>query len=83
MAIVLIKFNGGNVPVVTGDIPFDDGTPISNPTATGFVTNQAFIVAAGPYCFGLNSAISHKPLWQVVQAVDGEETEITFLRTTP
>jgi len=83
MATVLIRFDGGKVPVVTGDIPPDDRTPISDPTQTGFVTNQAFIVAEGEYCFGLESAVSYTPLWQVVQAIDGEQAEITFRQTPP
>jgi len=83
MAAVLIRFDGGTVPVVTGDIPPDDQTPISNPTQTGFVTNQAFIVAEGEYCFGLQSTTPYTPLWQVVQAIDGEQAEITFRRTPP
>jgi hypothetical protein len=83
MATILISFDGGNVPVVTGDIPPDDQTPISAPAPTGFVTNQAFIVAEGAYCFGLETAMSYTPLWQVVQAVDGEQAPITFRRTPP
>jgi len=83
MATVMIKFDAGNVPIVTGDVPPDDHTPISNPTPTSFVTNKAFIVVEGVYCYGLKTAISHIPLWQVVQAVDGEQSEITFRRTQP
>jgi hypothetical protein len=83
MATVMIRFDGGGVPVITGDIPPNDHTPISNPTQTGFVTNKAFIVAEGEYCFGLESTISHAPLWQVVQAIDGEQAEVTFKRTRP
>jgi hypothetical protein len=83
MATVLISFNGGIVPIVTGDIPPDDHTPISNPTQTGFVTNQAFIVTEGVYCFGLGTPISYEPLWQVVQAVDGEQAEISFQHNPP
>jgi hypothetical protein len=78
MAIVRVNFDAGNVPVVTGDIPPDDQTPIIDPTPTGFTTNQAFIVAEGIYCFGLQSAVPHTPLWQLVQAVDGEQAEIAF-----
>ena len=83
MATVLVKFNGGNVPVVTGAIPPNESTPISNPDPTGFMTNQAFIVAEGQYCFGLDTTASYTPLWQVVQAVDGPQTEITFRRKSP
>jgi len=83
MAIVLVKFDRNNIPVVTGDIPPNAQTPISDPTRTGFVTNQAFIVAEGEYCYGLQSSVAYTPLWQLVQAVDGEQTEITFRRTTP
>lgn len=80
MAIVRISFDGGNVPVVTGDAPFDDRTPITDPVFTGFATNQPFIVAEGLYCFGIQTPIPHTPLWQVVQAIDGEETDIAFRR---
>jgi len=78
MATVRISFDGGNVPIVTGDIPPDDQTPIVDPTSTGFTTNQPFVVAEGVYCFGLETAEPHTPLWQVVQAVDGEQAEIAF-----
>ena len=81
MATVLIRFDGGDVPVITGDIPPSAQTPISEPTQTGFVTNNAFIVAEGEYCFGLESAVSHTPLWHLVQAVDGQQAEISFKQT--
>jgi hypothetical protein len=81
MAIVLVKFDIDNIAIVTGDIPPDEQTPISNPTQTGFVTNQPFIVAAGDYCYGLQSAVAYAPLWKLVQAVDGEQTEIAFHRS--
>jgi hypothetical protein len=80
MAIVRISFDGGNVPIVTGDVPPDDQTPIVAPVATGFATNQAFIVAEGFYCFSLQTALPYTPLWQVVQAIDGEQSEISFQR---
>jgi hypothetical protein len=78
MAIVRISFDGGNVPIVTGDVPADDQTPIVNPVPTGFAANQPFIVAEGLYCFGLQTATPYAPLWQVIQAIDGEQTEISF-----
>ena len=78
MATVRITFNAGNVPIVTGDVPPDPQTLIADPMQTGFSTNQAFIVAEGVYCFGLDTPIAHTPLWQVVQAVDGEQAEIAF-----
>jgi hypothetical protein len=78
MATVRVSFDGGNLPIVTGDAPPDDQTPIVNPTPTGFTTNQAFIVEEGVYCFGLQSAVPYTPLWQVVQAVDGEQAEVVF-----
>jgi hypothetical protein len=78
MAIIRISFDGGNVPIVTGDAPADDQFPIIDPTPTGFTTNRAFIVAEGVYCFGLQSTIPYTPLWHVVQAVDGEQAEIAF-----
>jgi hypothetical protein len=83
MATVLVRFNGGNVPIVTGDMPNDDNTPISNPTQTGFVTNKPFIVAAGPYCFGLRGLSGYAPLWQIVEAVNGQQVEIDFRHNLP
>lgn len=83
MAIVRIGFDGGSVPVVTGAIPRNDDTPISNPTQTGFQTNQALIVEQGEYCFGLETPVPYTPLWQTVQAVDGVPSEITFRRKAP
>jgi hypothetical protein len=82
MATVLVRFDGGDVPVVTGGVPPDDKTRIEFPTATGFVTNQAFIVDAGEYCFGLETTRNYMPPWKVVQAIDGEQTTVTF-RTIP
>ena len=78
MATILIRFDGGSVPVVMGDLPDSDQTPISNPTPTAFSTNQPFIVQEGVYCFGLKTMQRYSPLWQVVQAVDGEQTDIAF-----
>ncbi len=78
MATVRISFDGGNVPIVIGDMPADDQTPIADPTPTGFTTNRPFIVVEGMYCFGLETAQPYSPLWQVVQVVDGEATDITF-----
>jgi hypothetical protein len=83
MATVLIRFDGGNVPVITGDIPPNPQTPINPPTPTGFVTNKAFIVDEGNYCFGLATTIRHTPLWALVQAVDGQQADIAFRRTRP
>ncbi len=82
MATVLVKFDFDKVPVVTGDMPSDAQTPISNPMQTGFVTNEAFIVPEGVYCFGLQSADTYAPLWQVVQASDDEQSVVTFRRLT-
>jgi|1186.fasta_scaffold1049734_2 hypothetical protein len=78
MAIVHVSFDGGSVPIVIGDVPPDDQTPITDPVPTGFTTNQPFIVAEGLYCFGLQTAARHTPLWQLVQAIDGEPAEISF-----
>jgi len=80
VATVLIHFDTPGVPIVTGELPTDPQTPIQNPVATGFVTNQAFIVPAGTYCYGLQTDAAVTPLWQVVQAVDGEQTEASFRR---
>ena len=82
MAIVLIRFNGGDVSIVTGAMPLDKDTPISSATPTGFETNKAFMVDEGEHCFGLDTPIAHTPLWQVVQAVDGVPAEISFQRKT-
>lgn len=78
MATVLIRFNGGAVPVVSGAIPPSPDTPISNPAQTGFKTNQRFIVDEDVYCFGLDTSLTYTPLWQTVQAVEGVPAEITF-----
>jgi hypothetical protein len=78
MAIVRVSFDGGNVPIVTGDVPPDDQTQITDPVPTGFMANQPFIVAEGLYCFGLQTAVPYTPLWQLVQAIDGEPVEISF-----
>jgi hypothetical protein len=78
MAIVRVSFDGGDVPVITGDIPPNAETPIAEPTSTGYRTHRSFIVAEGMYCFGLETAQPYSPLWQVVQAVDGEQTDIAF-----
>lgn len=78
MATVRISFDGGNVPIVTGDMPADAQTPLAEPTQTGFTTNQSFIVVEGVYCFGLQTSHPYHPLWQVVQAVDGEPADIAF-----
>ena len=78
MATVLVRFDGGNVPIVSEDIPRDDKTPIENAVLTGFVTNTAFIVAEGVYCLGLDIVTPYVPLWQLVQAIDGERAEINF-----
>jgi hypothetical protein len=78
MAIVHVSFDGGNVPIVTGDVPPDDQIPITDPIPTGFTTDQPFFVAEGLYCFGLQTAVPHTPLWQLVQAIDGEQAEISF-----
>jgi hypothetical protein len=83
MAIVRVRFDGGNVPVVRGAIPPDANTPISNPTQTGFTTNQGIIVAEDEYCFGLDTSIPYTPLWQTVQAVDGVPAVITFRKKGP
>ena len=78
MATVRVSFDAGNVPIVTGDVPPDQHTPIVNPTLTGFTTNQAFMVREGIYCFGLQTPVPYAPLWQLVQAVDDEQAEIVF-----
>jgi hypothetical protein len=83
MATVTIRFDAGNVPVVTGAIPPDAQTAISGPTATGFLTNQSFIVVEGVYCFGLTTSVPYTPLWRVVQAIDGVPADITFRRASP
>jgi hypothetical protein len=81
MATVRISFDGGNVPIVTGDLPADDQTPIAVPVETGFTTNHPFIVAEGLYCYGLRTAQPHRPLWRVVQAVDGQPNEASFRKS--
>jgi hypothetical protein len=78
MAVVRVRFDGGNVPVITGDIPPNAETPIADPTSTGYTTNRTFMLPEGMYCFGLETPHPYSPLWRVVQTVDGEETDITF-----
>ena len=78
MATICISFDGGSVPIVMGDMPANEQTPISNPTPTKFTTNRPFIVLEGVYCFGLQTTQPYAPLWQLVQAVDGEQTDIAF-----
>ena len=80
MATVLIKFDGGNVPILTGDIPADTDTPISEPVPTVFVTNRPFITAEGANCFALQTSIPYTPLWQVVRVSDGEQIVASFRR---
>ena len=78
MATVLVKFNGGDVPVVTGEEPPQPTVPIENPTPTGALTNNAFVFAAGTHCFGLETAIPHKPLFHLVDVIDGMENKLAF-----
>jgi hypothetical protein len=78
MATVLVKFDGGDVSVVTGEEPPQPTVPIENPTPTGALTNEAFVFAAGVHCFGLETAIPHEPLFQVVNVVDGKENKLEF-----
>jgi hypothetical protein len=78
VATVRITFDGGDVAVVLGDMPGDELTPIADPTPTGFTTNHPFIVVEGMYCFGLETAQRYSPLWQLVQAVDGVQSDIAF-----
>ena len=80
MATVLVRFDGGDVPIVTGDVPPSPDTPITSPQPTGFTTNQAFATAEGVYCFGLQTTQHYAPLWQTVQAVNGEQKVIAFRR---
>jgi hypothetical protein len=82
MATIRISFDGGSVPVVMGDMPDSDQLPISSPTPTAFTTNHPFIVQEGLYCFGLQTTQPHTPLWKVVQAVDGEQSDIAFRKLT-
>ena len=82
MAIVLVRFDGGNVPVVTGDIPPDDRHPDQRVRRRqSFETNQAVHRGRGrSIASGSDTPIAHTPLWQVVQAIDGVPAEIAFRR---
>jgi len=82
MALVLVSYDVSGISIVTGDEPADPQTPIADPVQTGHVTNRPFIVAAGFYCYGLLGN-GCTPLWQLVQAVDGEQTTIAFQKTGP
>jgi hypothetical protein len=57
--------------------------PIPAPQPTGFVTNRMFMLPEGVYCFGLATAVEHRPLWHVVQPIDGEMTVVSFTRVAP
>ena len=81
MASVLITFDGGNVPVLVGDVPPDPQTPIADPVATGYSTNKPFIVDQNVYCYCIQTNIPHTPLWRTVQAIDGVESKIAFRKT--
>jgi len=83
MATILIRFDDDGVRIVTGDIPPDATTPIRDPQPTDFVTNQAFFVAEGAYCYGLDPNVSCTPLWRIVKAVDGQQTEARFRKKAP
>ena len=83
MARVLITYDGGDVPIVTGGVPPNDTTPIDQPTDTGFVTNQEFITDDGEYCFGLQTTGRVRPLWRVVQTVAGTLVQASFHKVSP
>jgi hypothetical protein len=78
MATILIKFDGGNLPIVMGAAPAAPNLPIANPEETGYTTNTPFIVPPGIYCFGLRPNNNCAPLWQICQAVDGTQAELHF-----
>jgi hypothetical protein len=78
MATVLIRFNGGNVPVLVGAAPSTPDEPIANPTDTGGTANTPFIMAAGTHCFALQSPTPYRPLWQIGEAIDGTQLRLDF-----
>jgi hypothetical protein len=78
MATILIKFSGGDVPVLVGAVPSAPDQPIANPTDTGGTANTPFIMAAGTHCFALQSPVAYAPLWQTGQAVDGTQLHLEF-----
>jgi hypothetical protein len=78
MATIRVKFDGGDVPVLVGAPPTGPDQPIVNPIDTGNVTNTPFIAEAGDYCVTVGSPRAFTPLWQIGQAVDGEQLELTF-----
>jgi hypothetical protein len=82
MARVHVSFDGGSVPIVMGAMPDDPATPIVDGTDTGYLTNETVIIAEGEYCFGLQTAQPYTPLWQIVDALDGQRVDIAF-RTVP
>ncbi len=80
MAIVRVSFDGGECPDRNRRYAAGRSNADCGSVATGFASNQPFIVAEGFYCFGLQTAFPYTPLWQMVQAIDGEEAEISFQR---
>jgi hypothetical protein len=78
MALVTITFDGGNVPVVTGEEPASETTPIQDPISAGGVSNVPFMFAAGLFTFSLDTSIAFKPLWQTAQTIDGIPLTLTF-----
>jgi hypothetical protein len=81
MATILVKFDGGDVPVLVGAPPASPDQPVASPTDTGNLTNTPFIADQGSYCVTLGATLAFTPLWQVGQAIDGEQLELTFAVT--
>jgi len=81
MALVRIDFDGGDVPVLSGEEPDSPTDPIADPVDTNCVTNTPFFFPAGFYCFAPKTDLAYAPLWQTGQAVDGQELVLEFRRT--
>jgi hypothetical protein len=78
MAIVKITFDGGDVPVVTGDAPDSPDKPIENPVDTKGVSNEPFMFREGIFTFSLDTVIAFKPLWQTGQTINGIPLKLEF-----
>ena len=83
MALVKVEFDGGDVPVVTGEEPDSEDQPIKDPVDTGGMTNTPFLIDAGIFTFSLDTDIDFKPLWQTVQTLEGQTVTLNFKKLRP
>lgn len=83
MATVIMEFDGGDVPVITGAQPASPGMPITKPTYTGGITNTPFVATPGIRCYALDTEIPYTPLWQLGQVIDGIQLKLVFKKVAP